>query len=65
MAARKLELTELDTIYTDTVTLVLLVPDDMLEKTEKEVTERTSGRAGITCGEKLYYGISGGEIVLL
>lgn len=64
-AARKLELTELDTIYTDTVTLVLLVPDDMLEKTEKEVTERTSGRAGITCGEKLYYGISGGEIVLL
>lgn len=64
-AARTLELIELDTVYTDIVELVLLVPDSLLGKVEKEVTERTSGRAEIACGDKVYYGTADGETVIL
>ena len=63
--ARTLELIEIDTVYTDIVELVLLVPDSLLEKVEKEVTERTSGRAEIVCGDKVYYGTADGETVIL
>lgn len=63
--ARQRELTELDTVYTEVVELVLLVPDSMLEATEKEITEKTSGRAEITCGEAVRYGMADGEVIIL
>lgn len=63
--ARQLELTELDTVYADTVEMTLLVPDAVIDKAEQEITEKTAGRAKISRVEKVRYGIADGEIILL
>lgn len=63
--ARNLELTELDTIYVDTVEMILLVPDNMLDKVEKEVTEKTAGKAKMERLEELSYGVFGDDVILL
>ena len=51
----KEELTILDTIYTDQVELVLMVPGPKQEKFEKDVIEATSGNARISWGEEVLY----------
>lgn len=46
--AAQLEAAVLNTLYTDKVQMVLLVPSGFTEKVKKEVTEATSGQAVIT-----------------
>lgn len=46
--AAQLEAAVLNTLYTDKVQMVLLVPSSFTEKVKKEVTEATSGQAVIT-----------------
>lgn len=46
--AAQLEAAVLDTLYTDKVQMVLLVPSSFTEKVKKEVTEATFGQAVIT-----------------
>ena len=53
-----------DTQYTDQVTAVLVVPADQVSSLEKQVTEKTSGRAQIVDGGTLYYAMSGREMIL-
>lgn len=49
------ELTTIDTIYTDQVELLLMVPVEMQEEVEKEIIETTSGNARISWGETVLY----------
>lgn len=63
--ARTLELTEIDTTYEDVVRMKLLVPEDVLEKMQQEVTKKTAGRSQIEILEELRYGVADGEIVYL
>ena len=51
----KEELTTLDTIYTDQVEIILMVPEEKQENFEKEITEATSGNARISWGETVLY----------
>lgn len=48
-------LSVLETIYTDKVKMVLLVPEELCGKVKKEVTEATSGQAVIEQEEKAVY----------
>lgn len=63
--ARTMELNELDTIYADSVEMFLLVPESMMDKVEKEVTEKTAGKAEFERMDELSYGVSQGEVILL
>ena len=45
--AAQLQLAVLDTEYTDSVKMTLLVPDELCDKVRKEVTEVTAGQAKI------------------
>lgn len=63
--ARTLELNELDTVYADAVEMILLVPEFMLDKVEKEVTEKTAGRARMERLEEVSYGTAEGQVILL
>lgn len=49
------ELITIDTIYTDQVELLLMVPVEMQEEVEKEIIETTSGNARISWGETVLY----------
>ena len=42
-------LTLIDTVYTEKVELLLMVPSEMQEQTEKEIIEATNGKADISC----------------
>lgn len=53
----KEELTTLDTIYTDQVEIILMVPEEKQENFEKEITEATSGNARISWGDEVLYAI--------
>ena len=53
-----------DTQYTDQVTATLVVPADQVSSLEKQVTEKTSGRAQIVDSGTLYYAMSGREMIL-
>lgn len=53
--AANLELSVLDTLYTDKVQMLLLVPSEQCDKVIKEVTEATAGQAVITKEEKEVY----------
>lgn len=48
-------LTTIDTIYTDQVELLLMVPVEEQESVEKEIVEVTSGNARISWGDKVLY----------
>ena len=48
-------LTMIDTIYTDQVELLLMVPVETQEEVEKEIIETTSGNARISWGETVLY----------
>lgn len=51
----KNDLTLIDTIYAENVELILMVPSEMQEQTEKEIIETTNGKADISWGEKVLY----------
>lgn len=54
MIAQK-HLTLIDTLYTETVELQLMVPTESRQEVEKEITEVTSGSAKISWGETVLY----------
>jgi len=63
--AAQLETTVLDTLYTDKVQMILLVPCDLTEKVKKEVTEATSGQAVITWEkDEIYFAEIEKEVVI-
>lgn len=45
--AAQLKVAVLDTVYTDKVQMILLVPSELVDKVRKEVTEATAGQANI------------------
>ena len=51
----KEELTMIDTVYTEKVELILMVPKEKEQSFEKAVTEATSGNADISWGEEVLY----------
>ncbi len=51
------DLTTIDTLYTEKVTLILMIPSELQEKIEKEITEATSGNARISWGEEVLYAL--------
>lgn len=53
--AAQLETAVLDTLYTDKVQMILLVPVELCHKVEKEVTEATAGQAKITLEKNPVY----------
>lgn len=53
--AAQLNVAVLDTIYTDKVQMLLLVPTDLCDKVIKEVTEATAGQAKIVKDENEVY----------
>lgn len=53
--AAKEELTVLDTIYTEQVEMIFMVPEEKQAFFEKEITEATSGNARICWGEEVLY----------
>jgi len=53
----KENLTTIDTVYTDNVEIIVMVPSEMQQKIEKDVTEATSGNARISWGDEVLYAI--------
>ena len=49
------ELTTIDTVYTEKVELILMVPKEKEQSFEKEVIEATSGNADISWGDEVLY----------
>lgn len=62
---RSMELSELDTVYADQVEMILLVPSGQVDRVEKEITEKTAGKAVLERQEELRYGVADGEVILL
>ncbi len=61
----QLEASVLDTLYTDKVQMVFLVPSALADKARKEVTEATSGQAAITQEkEEVYFAEIEKEVVV-
>lgn len=60
----QLQITVLDTIYTDAVRMELLVPLDLISKFSKEVTQATSGKAIMENHGKYYFARLDKEIIL-
>ncbi len=48
-------LATIDTIYTDKVELILMVPAELTAETEKDVIEATNGNADVSWGEEVLY----------
>ena len=53
----KENLTTIDTIYTDQVEIIIMVPSELQTKIEKDIIEATSGNARISWGEEVLYAI--------
>jgi len=53
----KENLTTIDTIYTDQVEIIVMVPSELQQKMEKDVIEATSGNARISWGDEVLYAI--------
>ena len=53
----KENLTTIDTVYTDQVELIVMVPSELQAGFEKEIIEATSGNARISWGEEVLYAI--------
>lgn len=62
--ACQMQVTVLDTIYTDVVTLVLLVKIDKIDKLQDEIIRATSGKGEIELLENLYFAEVNGKAVL-
>jgi uncharacterized YigZ family protein len=54
----------LDTDYTDAVEMTVLVPEEQKEAFEKEVTEATSGQAGMEWSDELLFAVLDGAPLL-
>ena len=57
-------LTTLDTVYTDAVKVIVLVPEADCGAFEKKVAEATYGRAVMDMQGKVYYGDAEGEVIV-
>lgn len=57
-------LTTLDTVYTDQVTVTLMVPAGQVAGLIHQVTEKTNGKAVIQETEGIYYGILDKQIII-
>ena len=57
-------LTILDSVYTDKVTVEVLVPEDIYNEVVSEITEGTNGQAGIEKGKDCYFAKVEKEMVL-
>lgn len=53
----KENLTTIDTVYTDQVEIIVMVPRELQAGFEKEIIEATSGNARISWGEEVLYAI--------
>ena len=53
----KENLTALDTVYTDKVEMILMVPKEQRADFEKKVVEATNGNADISWGDEVLYAI--------
>lgn len=63
--AAQLNVPVLDTLYTDKVQMLLLVPSELCDKVVKEVTETTAGQANITKDEQeVYFAEIGKETIV-
>lgn len=62
--AGQMELSVIDTAYTDKVVMDVLIPDSLSEKFRKQVTEATGGRADINMDKAVYYGLVDGKAVI-
>lgn len=63
--AAQLKVPILDTVYTDKVQMMLLVPSELCDKVMKEVTEATAGQANITKDEQeVYFAEIGKETIV-
>lgn len=63
--AAQLKVAVLDTVYTDKVQMILLVPCELSDKVRKEVTEATAGQANITQEkDEVYFAEIDKEIVV-
>lgn len=58
------KITALDTVYTDKVTVEVMVPLEKLELIQKEITENTSGAAKIQLGELAEFASLEGKIIV-
>ena len=63
--ARSMELTEMDTQYSDKVVMTILVPEDRRAELAKKVTEATAAQAVINDDEQVFFAIVDGEPVIL
>ena len=59
-----LNITTLDTIYTDIVTAILLVTEEVENSFRKKFTEATNGKAMIQVLEDIYYAHLDGDVLL-
>ncbi|MBO5070960.1 MAG: YigZ family protein [Roseburia sp.] len=55
-------ITMMDTLYTEKVELICMVPEEEQAQLEKDIIEATSANAVITWGEELLYGTVGKEV---
>ncbi|MBR3769134.1 MAG: YigZ family protein [Lachnospiraceae bacterium] len=53
----KENLTTIDTVYTDQVEIIVMIPSELQQKIEKDVIEATSGNARISWGDEVLYAI--------
>lgn len=60
----QMNLTVLDSRYTDCVEMDILVPEERAEKVKENVTESTNGTAVMVLSDPLYYGRDGDALVL-
>lgn len=51
----KENLNTIDTLYTEQVRVIVMVPDELQQKMEKELIEATSGKADISWGREVFY----------
>ena len=60
----QMELTVLDSQYTDCVAMTVLVPEERTGEFTEKVTEATNGTADLSLSDLIYYGKNGEDLVL-
>lgn len=60
----QMDITVLDSQYTDRVEMILLVPEERREEVTEKITEVTNGTAVLSLSEPLDYGLDEGELIL-
>ena len=62
--AANMQITIMDTQYTDKVIMILIVPLDKCEELKKKIVEATAGKAEINDDEEIYFAMLDGEPVI-